>query len=252
VNGLQAETRGAVRWLVIDRPDTANAMTVAMADLLREELVSTAVDDGISVLVLTGTGTAFSSGADLRELLESPDAAALAGRATPMWPVDEIATYPKPFLACLNGAAVGGGATLAMAADLRIAGRSASLRFNLGRHGITPEFGSSFLLWRQVGYSTALELMLTGRTVDADEALRLRLVNAVVEDRELVAWTQALAEQMAALPTNAAARTKQVLRAGLDATWPEARMNEVRALVEFGQLAASSPDAEPETEPPEA
>lgn len=213
-------------------------MTRSMAEILRAELVSCAADGSISVLVLTGTGSSFSAGADVNEVLEGPDATIRERRATPLWPVDEIAEFPKPLLCALNGAAVGGGATLAMATDLRVAAASASLRFDLGRHGLTPEFGSSFLLWRQVGYARALDLMLTGRTVDANEALALGLVTRVVDDAEVDGATQTLAEQLAALPVDAAARTKRVLRGGLESSWAEARKNELRALAEFARLRA--------------
>ncbi|MFN8037417.1 MAG: enoyl-CoA hydratase-related protein [Acidimicrobiia bacterium] len=236
---LEVETRGPARWLRLNRPDKRNAMTRAMAGVLREQLAACAEDPAVAVLVITGTGASFSAGADVKEVLEGPDATIRERRSTPLWPVDEIASFPKPFLCALNGAAVGGGATLAMATDLRVAASSASLRFDLGRHGLTPEFGSSFLLWRQVGYSRALDLMLSGRTVDATEAFAMGLVTRVVEDAAVEAETQALAEQLAALPVDAAARTKQVLRAGLEASWDEARRNELRALAEYARRRPS-------------
>lgn len=232
---LVAETRGPVRWLRLNRPEKRNAMTRAMAGTLRAELTRSANDPDVAVLAITGTGDTFSAGADVRETLEGPGAAVRERRSTPLWPVDELASFPKPLLCCLNGTAVGGGATLAMAADLRVAAESASLAFSLGRHGITPEFGSSFLLWRQVGYGVALDLMLTGRTVSARDALALRLVERVVPDGDATDATQELAEQLAALPHDAAARTKAVLRAGLEATWSEARKHELRALAELGR-----------------
>jgi len=242
---LVAETRNRVRWLRLNRPAQLNAMTRAMADTLRAELASTATDDGVRVLVITGTGRAFSAGADRKEVLDGPDATIREKRSTPLWPVDELFAYPKPIIACLNGAAYGGGATLAMAADLRVAAADASLTFNLVKVGLSPEFGSSYLLWRQVGYATALELMLTGRTVGAAEAMALRLVNRVVETPSgdptaLIDATQALAEQLAALPAAAVAATKAVLRGGLDATFDEARTNELRSLAQLGKALAAS------------
>jgi 2-(1,2-epoxy-1,2-dihydrophenyl)acetyl-CoA isomerase len=225
--------------LRLNRPEKRNAMTRAMAETLRAELVESASDPAVGVLILTGTGDTFSAGADVKETLTGPDATIRERRSSPLWPVDELTSFPKPLLCCLNGAAVGGGATLAMAADLRVAGESASLAFSLARHGITPEFGSSFLLWRQVGYGVALDLMLTGRTVGAAEALALRLVERVVPDAEAERTTQALAEALAGLPHDAAARTKAVLRAGLEATWADARKNELRALAELGRRTAT-------------
>lgn len=241
---LVCETRGPARWLRLNRPDQLNAMTRAMADRLRAELADTADDPAISVLVVTGTGRAFSAGADRKEVLEGPDATIRERRATPMWPVEEIFAYPKPIVAALNGPAYGGGATFAMAADLRIAAASARLTFNLVKVGLTPEFGSTFLLWRQVGYATALELMLTARSVDASEAAALGLVNRVVPDGALVDETEALVEQLAALPNGAAAATKAVMRAGLEASFAEARKAELRSLAERGR-ALAEPGREP-------
>ncbi len=237
------ETEGPVRHLRFNRPDQLNAMTRAMADGLREQLATTANDDTIRVLVITGTGRAFSAGADRAEVLDGPGATIREKRSTPLWPVEELFAYPKPIIAALNGPAYGGGATLAMAADLRIAAMSASLTFNLVKVGLSPEFGSSFLLWRQVGYATALELMLTGRTVDSSEALALRLVNRVVPDAQLTEVVQQQAEALAGLPPGAVEATKAVLRAGLESTFVEARRAELRSLAERGRALSEGQGA---------
>ncbi|MHB8669137.1 MAG: enoyl-CoA hydratase/isomerase family protein [Acidimicrobiales bacterium] len=235
---IVGETRGAVRWVRFNRPSKLNAMTRAMAEALRSELGEAAAAEDTRVLVITGTGRAFSAGADRREVLEGPGATIRERRRAPLWPVDELVTFPKPLVACLNGPAYGGGATLAMAADLRVAAAGAGLAFNLARAGLTPEFGSSYLLWRQVGYAVALDLMLTGRMVAAPEALTLRLVNTVVPDPEVVDATQSLAESLASLPAGTAEATKAVLRAGLEADFPQARRNELKALAERGRALA--------------
>lgn len=219
-------------------------MTRAMAEALRAELQSTAGDPDVAALVITGTGSeAFSAGADRQEAFDGIDATLSEKRSQPLWPVEELFDYPKPIIAAVNGPAFGGGATLAMAADLRIAVPAATFTFGLAKVGLTPEFGSSYLLWRQVGYGLALELMLTGRRVDADEAQRLRLVNQVVASPDRLDDTVlALVEQLASLPHGAAAATKAVLRAGLDApTFADARRSELRALraqaAKFGENA---------------
>jgi enoyl-CoA hydratase/carnithine racemase len=241
---LLVEDRGPARWLRLNRPEKRNAVTRAMAETLRTELGRTAHDADIVALVLTGTGETFCAGVDVKEALQGPDAALFEERSTPLWPVDELVNFPKPLLCCLNGAAVGGGATLAMTTDLRVAAESASLMFSLGRLGLTPEVGSSFLLWRQVGYGVALDLMLTGRKVPAAEALTLRLVQRVVPDGDAEAATQALAEALAELPHDAAARTKQVLRAGLEASYADARKHELRELAEFGRRTSETTPGE--------
>lgn len=227
---LVVEDRGPARWLRLNRPAKRNAMTRGMAETLRAELARAGDDDGVAALVIVGAGTAFSSGADRRDALEGPAASLQEKRRTPLWPVDELWRFPKPVVAALNGPAHGGGATLAMACDLRIASDEASLTFNLATVGLTPEFGSSYLLWRQVGYATALELFLTGRTIAANEAHGLRLVNRVVTPASLESEVQVLVEHFAALPPGTTAAVKNVLRAGLDATFDEARRVELQSL----------------------
>lgn len=217
-------------------------MTRAIADALRAQLDETAHAPEVKVLVITGTGAAFSSGVDRAEAFAGPDATLHARRTTPLWPVDELFAYPKPIIAALNGPAHGGGATLAMACDLRVAAATASLTFNLGTVGLTPEFGSSYLLWRQVGYATALELMLTGETLDAETARQRGLVNQVVDDDALVDTVQALAERLASLPSGTAEAIKAVLKGGLDATFAEARTNELRSLAERARAIAARAD----------
>jgi 2-(1,2-epoxy-1,2-dihydrophenyl)acetyl-CoA isomerase len=117
-----------------------------------------------------------------------------------------------------------------MACDLRVAAAGATMTFGLGRVGLTPEWGSSYLLWRQIGWSRALDLFLTGRTVDADEAMRLGLIDRLVADTALLETTQALGEQIASLPDGTAEAIKHVLRRGLDVDFPGAREAERQTL----------------------
>lgn len=222
---LRTEQRGPVRWLVLDRPDRRNAMTSAMGARLGELLEDASADDATRVVVIIGVGSAFSAGLDKAEIAQG-----MAKKSE--FPVELLVQLDKPTIACVNGLAFGGGATMAMACDLRVAAQSATLTFGLGRVGLTPEWGSSYLLWRQVGWSRALDLFLTGRTVDADEALRIGLVDRVVPDADAADVAQQLAEQIAALPAGTAEATKQVLRRGLDVDFLAAREVEREALAE--------------------
>lgn len=240
---LVVETRGPVCWIRLTRPDKRNAMTRAMADDLRAGLVAAEADDQIRVLVLTGSGDMFSAGADTKDLFgEGGDGAAMLTERrrpdAPVFPVDELVRFPKPTIAAINGRAVGGGATMAMACDLRVCADDATLAFSLGKVGLTPEWGSSYLLWRQIGWGRALDLLLTGRRIDAAEALASGLVNRVVASDDLEAATQELAAGIAALPDGTAEAIKDVLRQGLDATFPEARQAELRALGRRGKALA--------------
>jgi 2-(1,2-epoxy-1,2-dihydrophenyl)acetyl-CoA isomerase len=213
----------AVGWITIDRPAARNAMTRAMGARIGELLETARDDDAVAVVVITGTGPAFSAGLDRKEIAKG-----LEGKSE--FPVELMVDYPKPTIAAINGLAYGGGATMAMACDLRVAAASATLTFGLGKVGLVPEWGSSYLLWRQIGYSRALDVMLTARTIAADEALAMGLVNRVVPDDELTSAVHALAQQIVALPPGTATAIKQVLRAGLDADFPAARVTETRML----------------------
>jgi 2-(1,2-epoxy-1,2-dihydrophenyl)acetyl-CoA isomerase len=215
--------REGVAWITIDRPASRNAMTRAMGGQIGALLESARDDDTVAVVALTGTGTAFSAGLDRKEIAKGLD-----GKSE--FPVELMVDYPKPTIAAINGLAYGGGATMAMACDLRVAATSATLTFGLGKVGLVPEWGSSYLLWRQIGYSRALDVMLTARTITADEALAMGLVNRVVPDGELVAAVNELAQQIAGLPPGTAAAIKQVLRTGLDADFPAARKSETGTL----------------------
>jgi 2-(1,2-epoxy-1,2-dihydrophenyl)acetyl-CoA isomerase len=222
---MRAEQRGPIRWIVLDRAEKRNAMTSAMGARLGEMLDDAATDDATRVVVITGSGSSFCSGLDRGEIAQG-----MAEKSE--FPVETLVPFPKPTIACINGTAFGGGATMAMACDLRVAASGATITFGLGRVGLTPEWGSSYLLWRQVGWSRALDLFLTGRTVDADEALRLGLVDRLAGDTALVDTTQALGEQIASLPEGTAEAIKQVLRRGLDADFPGARDAERQTLAD--------------------
>lgn len=239
---LVVERRHGVQWIRLNRPEKRNAITRAMAAGLRTALAEAEADDDVRVVVVTGTGPkAFSAGADTKELFGGPDAMVTEQRPAddPIFPVDEFVLFPKPTIAAVNGPAFGGGTTMAMAADLRVCAESATLTFGLARLGLPPEWGSSYLLWRQIGWSRTLDVLLTDRTIDANEALMMGLVNRVVPDDVLVDETQALAEQLVGLPPGTAETTKAVLRTGLDATYAEARRAELRALTERGAALAA-------------
>lgn len=224
-DGWKVEQHGRVRWLLLDRAARKNAMTSAMGSRLGELLDEAQRDDEARVLVITGEGDAFSAGLDRDELTTG-----LADKSA--FPVEAFYAFTKPTIACVNGLAFGGGATLAVACDLRVAAQSATFTFGLAKVGLTPEWGSSYFLWRQIGWGHALDLFLTSRTVDAAEALEIGLVERVVADAEVRSVTQTLAEQIAALPHGTAEGTKAVLRRGLDLEFSQARESERAGLAD--------------------
>ncbi|MBX5475450.1 MAG: enoyl-CoA hydratase/isomerase family protein [Thermoleophilia bacterium] len=173
---------GAVAVVTIDRPEALNALDVATLTELRDRLAELAEDAGARAIVLTGAGgKAFVAGADIKYMsgLDPQEAkawGALGHEATRL-----LETMPKPTIAAIDGFALGGGCELALACDLRYASSSAKLGQPEINLGIVPGWGGTQRLARVCGIGVAKELIYTGRTVDAEEALRIGLVNAVAD-----------------------------------------------------------------------
>jgi enoyl-CoA hydratase len=178
-----------VAVVTIDRPEAMNALDLATLTLLRDELRRLADDDRTLVVVLTGTGDrAFIAGADIKYMSGLGADEAMAWGALGHGVGRLLETMPKPTIAAVNGFALGGGCELALACDLRYASSTARLGQPEVNLGIIPGWGGTQRLARACGLGIAKELIFTGRTVDADEALRIGLVNDVgdpVLDRAL-------------------------------------------------------------------
>jgi enoyl-CoA hydratase len=187
--------------LTLNRPEVLNAIDAATLAALGDAVDRAGQDDRIGALVLTGAGDrAFAAGADLRELVaETPlGAQAFARRAQAVFA--RIETLGKPVLAAINGFALGGGCELAMACTLRLAADSASFAQPEINLGLIPGYGGTQRLPRLVGRGRALELLLTGDRISAEEAWRIGLVNRVVPAERLLDEAQALAATLAAKP----------------------------------------------------
>jgi enoyl-CoA hydratase/carnithine racemase len=190
----------------LNRPERRNAFTFEMvrewASLLREART----DDSVRVVVLTGTGDrAFCSGIDLDSISNAnPSLTPLERKSHLHDEIHQVAlaleALDKPVIASINGAAVGAGLDMALMCDMRIAARSAKLSEGYIKVGLTPGDGGAYYLPRLVGTAKALELLLTGDFISADEAHRIGMVNRVVDDADLGPATRALAEQIAAAP----------------------------------------------------
>lgn len=179
---VEIERQGEVSIWTLARPEAKNALDSSTFVALGRALQAAAADPGLRAVVLTGEGDTFASGGDLRELrtrTSSEHAAQLADMGRHI--CDAIARLPVPVLAALNGPAIGGGAELAMACDLRIADARASLCFKHARMAVTTAWGVLPKLVATVGHGTASRLLLAGHVVDAHEAYRLRLVDDVTE-----------------------------------------------------------------------
>jgi enoyl-CoA hydratase/carnithine racemase len=221
---LRAERHGATVLLTLDRPAARNAYSDAMVRSLVDALGEAEQDPEVRAIVLTGAGEAFHAGGDLK-LMRAADGMFAGGPAELRSRyVAGIQTIPrklaacdKPIIAAINGAAIGAGLDLACMCDLRVAAAGAKLGSTFVKVGLVPGDGGAYFLARTVGFPRALELMLTGRLVDAAEALTLGLVHRVVPGDELMKEAMALAEELGQLPPVALRLTKRAAYRAWDA-----------------------------------
>jgi 2-(1,2-epoxy-1,2-dihydrophenyl)acetyl-CoA isomerase len=209
------ERHGRVSWITINRPERHNALDRETILALRDALSESGKDDETRVIVLTGAGKAFSSGADLRAARESQASegedlleAGFNAAIRTIW------NLPKPVIAAVGGAAAGFGCSLALATEVRLA--SASARFSLifVKRGLTVDGGASYFLPRLAGLR-GMEMALTGDIISAEEALRLGLVNRVIPDGEFQAQVADYAERLAKNAPLALAAIKESMHQAL-------------------------------------
>ena len=210
------EVENGVATVTINRPEKRNALNGAVRAELVRALDELLPNDDARVVVFTGAGEkAFIAGADIAEFAQRTpleQRAAMSGRVI----FDEIAAYPKPTIAMINGFALGGGCELALACDVRIAARSAKLGQPEVKLGILPGGGGTQRLPRLVGAGNALRLTLTGELIDAEEAARIGLVEMVVADDELRGRTYEIAAAIAAHSPVALRLIKDGIRAAAE------------------------------------
>jgi 2-(1,2-epoxy-1,2-dihydrophenyl)acetyl-CoA isomerase len=205
-----------VAEITLNRPERLNAWTAQFGDELREALLTDAADPSVRAVLITGAGRGFSSGADLKEMLEQgaageiPDVGEmLRTRYHPI--IKGIRELPKPVVAAVNGPAVGIGCSLALACDLIWAGESAVFGLAFVNIGLVPDGGSTFLVPVAAGKARALEMALLGEPLPAERALEWGLINRVVPDGELMAEARGLAGRLAQGPTRSYANSKRAL-----------------------------------------
>jgi enoyl-CoA hydratase len=216
--------RPHVSVVSLNRPERLNAMSIELCLDLKSALEQVAVDNDTRVVVLTGAGRAFCSGLDLKDHSLIPN---IDGLTIPRIGPRAIRIYsqvipimrhlPQPILAAVNGAAYGGGLCLTLGADLRIASESAVFNATGIVNGLTStELGASWLLPRLVGAAHSNDILLSGRRVDAAEALRMGLVSRVVPDAAILDTALEMAEAMCAFSPYGLQMTKQVVWANLE------------------------------------
>ncbi len=234
---------GGVLTLTLDRPARRNALDEATISGLHARLVAAGEDRTVRVVVLAGAGGAFCAGADVKDAVASPPEGDLMERAYHP-AIRAIRRMPKPVIAAVDGIAAGYGASLALAADVRIASSRAAFSFLFVRIGLTLDGGASLFLPRLVGLR-AYELAMTGDVVPADEAHRLGLVNHVYPETAFTDEVETLARRLAAGPPLALAAIKASiaasLDAGLDAVLEDERLAQRRLLAsaDFAEGAAA-------------
>ncbi|MCG3171231.1 MAG: putative enoyl-CoA hydratase echA12 [Pseudomonadales bacterium] len=217
--------RHAVALVTLDRPERMNAMAFDVMVPLRDALEELSFDNSVRVVVLTGAGDGFCSGADLVDpgylsIFDGLTMSGIARRALRVMDdvVKTMREMHQPVIAAINGAAIGGGFCLAMAADLRIAAEQAYFRAAGINNGLTAaELGLSFTLPRAVGSTRAFEIMLSGRDVQSEEAERIGIVSQRCAREELLERCYVLAERMTGYSQLGVELTKQLLWAGLEA-----------------------------------
>lgn len=202
LSDIAYEKDGAVAVLTFTREDKRNAVRRQTWIDIRAALAECAADDGVRAVVITGKGKAFSAGADLEEMGQ------ILGGGVSFFDIRRglleiqdvtrmMAELPKPIIAALNGYAVGAGAEIAIASDIRIAAENATFEFAEVKVGLFETNGVTYLLPRLVGQGRAMELMLTGRRIDAREAHAIGLVSGVVKQAELLDEAMNIARGMA-------------------------------------------------------
>ncbi len=224
--------------ITINRPQVLNALNTQTIDELRRAILQLKHDARVRTVIITGSGEkSFVAGADLNELATQSPAQgkehALRGQHT----FDLIENMGKPVIAAINGFALGGGCELAMACTLRLAADSARLGQPEINLGLTPGYAGSQRLPRLVGKGVALDLLLTGRQIKADEALRIGLVNRVVPAAELMAEAKTLARELATKAPIAVQYILEAVHRGVEQPLDKAQFLEATL---FGLVASTS------------
>lgn len=213
-SSILTETRGRVRLITLNRPEALNAINRQLAREVIAAVLAAEADTGIGCLVLTGSARAFAAGADIREMQDQNFPSMHAADWFAEW--EAFAALRKPIIAAVAGHALGGGCELALMCDLIIAAETARFGQPEVKLGVMPGMGGSQRLTRAIGQAKAMDLCLTGRTIDAVEADRLGLVSRVVPAEALIPEAMAVAETIAALSLPAILSIKDAVRRAPD------------------------------------
>ncbi len=229
---VRYHTEGPVGVITLDRPDNRNSMTPELLDAFAAATTSARTDSSVRCIVITGTGTCFSSGADFKSTLQRSDGAPHERSYAMYAPFLSVLDIEVPVIGALNGHAVGGGFGLALVCDLRVGAERAKYGANFVKLGLAPGMAISYLLPRIVGLPRANELLFTGRLVDGLEAASLGILNRALPDADVLAHAMELARTIAANAPLAVRETKAAIRRGLALAVREAARAEAYAQAE--------------------
>lgn len=239
---ILVEQRGAVTLITLNRPQALNALNSAVLEELIQAFATFEADPGQRCAVLTGAGEkAFAAGADIKEMAEKPAAEFYTDDFFSRWTSHLVKTTRKPWIAAVNGFALGGGCELAMMADFIIASENAKFGQPEIKLGVGPGMGGSQRLTRAIGKAKAMEMCLTGRMMGAEEAERSGLVARVVPLASLVEEAVKTATEIAAMPPLAAIANKEMVNAAFETTLDQGLLIERRI---FQVLTATADKAE--------
>lgn len=233
------ERADGVATIIMNRPKSMNSLSIEMKEALIVTLTEVRDDPSVRAVVLTGAGSAFCVGQDLREhaeLLAANDPRPLQTVRDHYNPIaTALIEMPKPVVAAVNGMAAGAGASFAFACDFRIAGEGAGFLMAFARVGLSADSGASFTLPRLVGHARAIALMMLAEPVSPAQAMEMGLVTAVVPDDRVQAAANELAVRLAAGPTVAYACIKEAISYGGTADLTDALEREADLQAKAGQ-----------------
>lgn len=216
---ILVETKGRVGIITFNNQERLNALHPTMMAEMRSQVEAWNSDSAIGAVILTGAGRAFCSGADMggwQRGIEQREAGEQAQRRTQEESWVLFCQRAKPIICAINGPAIGAGLTITLPCDLRIASDQARLSMRFVRVGVVPELASTHILAHIVGFSKALELMLSGAIINGEEAARIGLVNRVVPHEKLIEEAVASAQEIAFNPTESLLAIKKLAWQNLD------------------------------------
>jgi 2-(1,2-epoxy-1,2-dihydrophenyl)acetyl-CoA isomerase len=224
---VNVEIEGGIAWIRFNRPEKMNAIGALTRQQLGDAVKQAERDDAVRVAVLTGSGRAFSSGADVTEMaqgtgMRTPEEVGNVLRNEYMPILVRLRNMPKPVIAAMNGPAVGIGASFALACDIRIATPEAYLLEAFVNIGLAPDGGVSWLLPRLAGTGVAFEMFFSGKPLPATDAHRLGVINRIVPAERLEEEVRDLANQLASQPRGAMAGAKRAVNHALGSSFEEA------------------------------